>query len=479
MVMTAHPARLTGTVKWYNRKKGFGFVTPDQGSADIFVHHTALPQNSSTTLDTGDRIAFTLDQGKKGPIATEVMPLTAPAESAAGPVPQFADLHLSRDLLRAVAEVGYTTPTPIQAQAIPHVLTGRDLLGCAQTGTGKTAAFALPILQRLASNTPDSAAPQANNGSRRNRRKQAAARPTRVLVLSPTRELAIQIGDSFSTYGRYTGLTDTVIYGGVGQNPQIEALRNGVDVLIATPGRLLDLMGQGIVKLHTVEVLVLDEADRMLDMGFIRDVRRIIKAVPTERQTLLFSATLPAEIIELAANILIDPLEVSVAPEHPTLDAIEQAVYFVPQKRKQALLEHVLHDESMTRVLVFTRTKHGANRVVKHLTRAGIQAEPIHGNKSQTARQRALKNFCEGSTRVLVATDVVARGIDVEDISHVIQFDLPNEPETYIHRIGRTGRAGAAGIAVSFCAEDEQPYLTDIEKLIRMKLPVKKDHPFA
>ena len=293
--MTAQLLRLTGTIKWYNRKKGFGFVTPDQGSADIFVHHTALPQNPSATLDTGDRIAFTLDQGKKGPIATQVMPLTAPApaEPADGPVTRFADLHLSADLLRAVEKAGYIAPTPIQVQAIPHVLTGRDLLGCAQTGTGKTAAFALPILQRLAHNTPVSTAPQTNNGSRHNRRNNVAARPVRVLVLSPTRELAIQIGDSFSTYGHYTGLTNAVIYGGVGQNPQVEALQRGVDVLIATPGRLLDLMGQGVVKLHDIEVLVLDEADRMLDMGFIRDVRRIIKAVPTQRQTLLFSATLP------------------------------------------------------------------------------------------------------------------------------------------------------------------------------------------
>jgi ATP-dependent RNA helicase RhlE len=477
MAMTAHATRLTGTVKWYNRKKGFGFITPDQGSADIFVHRTALPENLSTALDAGDRIMFTLDQGKKGPIATEVMPLTTPAQPAAGPIPRFAELQLNDALLRAVKEAGYTAPTPIQVQAIPHVLTGRDLLGCAQTGTGKTAAFALPILQRLANNAP--AVQQANNGSRRNRRKKVAARPVRVLVLSPTRELAIQIGDSFNTYGHYTGLTNTVIFGGVGQNPQIEALKRGVDVLIATPGRLLDLMGQGFVKLHDVEALVLDEADRMLDMGFIRDVRRIIKAVPAQRQTLLFSATLPTEIVELAENILINPLEVSVAPEQPTVEAIEQIVYFVPQKRKQALLEHVLHDKSVTRALVFTRTKHGANRVVKHLTRAGIQAEPIHGNKSQTARQRALENFREGSTHVLVATDVVARGIDVEDISHVIQFDLPNEPETYIHRIGRTARAGADGIAVAFCAEDEQPYLKDIEKLIHMRLPVRHNHPFA
>lgn len=477
MTMTAHSARLTGTVKWYSRKKGFGFVTPDRGSTDVFVHRTALPETALHSLDSGDRVTFKIDQGEKGPVATEVKPITsaAPAEPDAGSIARFAELQLNGTLLRAVEEAGYRVPTPIQAQAIPHVLVGRDLLGCAQTGTGKTAAFALPILQQLANNTPA----HTGNGSRRGRQGKAAARPVRALVLSPTRELAIQIGESFSAYGRYTALTNTVIYGGVGQNPQIDALRQGVDVLIATPGRLLDLMGQGIVTLNDVEVLVLDEADRMLDMGFIRDVRRIIKAVPTQRQTLLFSATLPAEIVELAENILVNPLEVSVTPEQPTIAAIEQAVYFVPKQRKQALLEHVLRDTSVKRVLVFTRTKHGANRVVKHLTRAGINAEPIHGNKSQTARQRALENFRDGSTRVLVATDVVARGIDVEDISHVIQFDLPNEPETYIHRIGRTARAGTTGIAVSFCTDDEQPYLNDIEKLIRMKLPVRHNHPFS
>ena len=477
--MTIQSARLTGTVKWYSHKKGFGFVAPDQNGEDVFVHHTALPKSLSAALNAGDRVTFALGQGKKGPVATQVMPLTSrpPADSTAGLIASFAELQLDGALLRAVQEAGYTTPTQIQAQAIPHVLNGRDLLGCAQTGTGKTAAFALPLLQRLASgtNTPP---PPAADGPRRNGRPRAAARPVRSLILSPTRELAIQIGDSFGAYGRYTGLTNTVIYGGVGQKPQTEALKRGVDVLIATPGRLLDLMGQGFVKLNDIEVLVLDEADRMLDMGFIHDVRRILDVLPTRRQTLLFSATLPTEIVELAENILIDPLEVSVAPEQPTIEAIEQAVYFVPQKRKQALLEYILHDKSMTRVLVFTRTKHSANRVAKLLTRANIQAEPIHSNKSQAARQRALENFREGSTRVLVATDVVARGIDVEDISHVIQFDLPDEPETYIHRIGRTGRAGAAGIAVSFCADGEQPSLQDLEKLIRMKLPVRRDHPF-
>jgi ATP-dependent RNA helicase RhlE len=299
----------------------------------------------------------------------------------------------------------------------------------------------------------------------------------RTLVLSPTRELAIQISDSFTTYGRYTKLTNTVIYGGVGKNPQIQALRRGVDILVATPGRLLDLMGQGEVSLQHVEVFVLDEADRMLDMGFIHDVRRVVKALPKRRQTLLFSATMPRPIVELASSILNNPIEVSVTPEQPTVEAIEQAVYFVAKKKKQALLERVLAGSDVTRALVFTRTKHGANRVVKNLVRAGIRAEPIHGNKSQTARQRALKNFRTSTTRVLVATDVASRGIDVEHISHVIQFDLPNEPETYVHRIGRTGRAGAGGIALAFCAEDERPYLRDIEKLIKQRVPIIRNRP--
>jgi ATP-dependent RNA helicase RhlE len=459
---------LTGTIKWYSQKRGFGFVTPDTGGEDVFVHHSSLPQNHQPSIDAGDRVAFYIQQSKKGPAATEVKRLDAmpPQPEPADGGTDFADLNLIASLLRAVQEAGYVEPTPIQVRAIPHVLAGQDLLGCAQTGTGKTAAFALPILQHLSSRQPDS------NGNRK-------LRPVRVLVLAPTRELAIQIGDSFSTYGRHTGLTNTVIYGGIGQNPQVQVLQRGVDILIATPGRLLDLIGQGFIKLNQVEVLVLDEADRMLDMGFIHDVKRVIKLVPDDRQTLLFSATLPPEIVELADRILHNPVEVSVTPEQPTIEAIEQAVFFVPQKKKQALLEHVLQDKSVTRVLVFTRTKHGANRVVKHLRQAGIQAEPIHGNKSQTARQTALLNFREGRTRVLVATDVVARGIDVERISHVIQFDLPNEPETYIHRIGRTGRAGAAGMALAFCSEDsELPFLKDIEKLIRMRIPVIKDHPY-
>jgi ATP-dependent RNA helicase RhlE len=457
----------TGTIKWYSRKRGFGFVTPDTGGEDIFVHHSSVPNNYPSPIDTGDRIAFVITHNQKGPAATAIQRLEA---SDSAPVDDrqaahFADLDLIDPLLRAVQAAGYVEPTPIQVQAIPHVLAGRDLLGCAQTGTGKTAAFALPILQHL-THTP------ATNGQRKQ------PRPVRVLVLSPTRELAIQIDDSFSTYGRYSDLTNTVIYGGVKQGAQVQRLQRGVDILIATPGRLLDLIAQGYVKLNRVEVLVLDEADRMLDMGFIRDVQKIIKQVPDQRQTLLFSATLPAEIVDLAARILHDPLEVFVTPEQPTIEAINQAVYMVPQKQKQALLEHLLRDKKITRVLVFTRTKHGANRVVKHLRQAGIQAEPIHGNKSQGARQTALQNFRDGNTRVLVATDVVARGIDVEQISHVIQFELPNEPETYIHRIGRTGRAGADGSALAFCDENERPFLKDIEKLIKMRVPVVGDHPF-
>jgi ATP-dependent RNA helicase RhlE len=375
---------------------------------------------------------------------------------------QFSDLKLIDPLLRAVHAEGYDEPTPIQAQAIPHVLAGKDMVGCAQTGTGKTAAFALPILQRLVEATP-------------NRQRIT----TRVLVLSPTRELASQIGDSFATYGRHTGLRHTVIFGGVGQNPQVQAIRRGVDILVATPGRLLDLMNQGLVSLNTIEIFVLDEADRMLDMGFIQDVRRIIKVLPTKRQTLLFSATMPQDIQELADHILINPVRVEVTPQATTVEKIEQSVFFVEKKNKRALLEHLLVDKAIRRVLVFTRTKHGANKLVQQLDQARIYAEAIHGNKSQSARERALANFKSGRTRVLVATDIAARGIDVDDVTHVINFDLPNEPESYVHRIGRTARAGASGIAFSFCDYEEREYLRDIEKLIRLRVPVVNDHPYA
>ena len=372
---------------------------------------------------------------------------------------QFDDLKLIEPLLRAVRTEGYSTPTPIQEQAIPHVLDGRDLLGCAQTGTGKTAAFALPILQHLAQN------PRQGHH-------------IRVLVLAPTRELASQIGDSFRTYGRHTGVKQVTIFGGVGQQPQVDKLRNGPDVVVAAPGRLLDLMNQGHVRLDKIEVFVLDEADRMLDMGFIHDVRRVIAALPKQRQTLLFSATMPEEIQDLAHNILINPVKVEVTPVASTVDKIDQSVFFVEKKDKPALLEHLLQDKGISRVLVFTRTKHGANKVVQRLEAAKIFAEAIHGNKSQTAREAALKNFKSGRTRVLVATDIAARGLDVDEISHIINYDLPNEPETYVHRIGRTARAGASGIAYSFCEVEERDYLRDIERLIKLHVPVIEEHPF-
>ena len=373
--------------------------------------------------------------------------------------PRFQDLGLRPELLRALADVGYEQPTPIQQQSIPHLLLGKDVLGCAQTGTGKTAAFALPIIQRLVEH------PRQTKG-------------IRVLVLAPTRELASQIGESFRDYGRHTRIKTVVIFGGVGQQPQVDAIRRGPEVLVAAPGRLLDLMGQGYIKLDQVEVLVLDEADRMLDMGFIQPVRQIIKALPRNRQNLLFSATMPAEIQQLANSILHEPVKVAVTPVASTVDLIHQQVYFVDKKLKPSLLQHLLTDKQVKRVLVFTRTKHGANKVVQGVEKARIQAEAIHGNKSQSAREKALSNFKAGSTRVLVATDIAARGIDVDDITHVINFDLPHEPETYVHRIGRTARAGASGIAYSFCDAEERPLLRDIERLIRLKVPIVSEHPY-
>ncbi|HQP37846.1 MAG TPA: DEAD/DEAH box helicase [Polyangiaceae bacterium] len=370
----------------------------------------------------------------------------------------FEELNLIAPLLRAIADEGYVVPTPIQQQAIPQVLEGRDLLGCAQTGTGKTAAFALPILQRL------SAAPRVKGRA-----------PIRTLILTPTRELAAQIGESFATYGRGLHLSHTVVFGGVGQNPQVAALRRGVDILIATPGRLLDLASQREVDLSRLEVFVLDEADRMLDMGFLPDVRRVLAMLPSRRQTLLFSATMPADIAELASRILVDPVRVAVTPVASTVELIDQSVFYVAKPDKRALLEHVLGRPETDRVLVFTRTKHGANKVVKDLERARIHAEAIHGNKSQNARTRALAQFKDGTTRVLVATDIAARGIDIEGISHVVNYDLPEVPESYVHRIGRTARAGAAGIAWSFCSTEERVLLRDIERLIRMRLEVQQD----
>ncbi|MCO5167021.1 MAG: DEAD/DEAH box helicase [Planctomycetes bacterium] len=374
----------------------------------------------------------------------------------------FDRLALAAPLLRALEREGYTLPTPIQQQAIGPVLAGRDLLGCAQTGTGKTAAFALPILQRLAGRRP------ADPGRR----------PVRALVLCPTRELAAQVTESFRAYGHHLPLTTTEVYGGVSERPQIDALRRGTDVLVACPGRLLDLMGQGHARLDAVEVLVLDEADRMLDMGFLPDIRRIVEKVPRRRQTLLFSATLPREIVDLARKLLTDPVEVSVAPPSSPAETVRQSVYFVAKPDKPKLLRHLLEDGDITRALVFTRTKHGADRVARSLDRAAVPAAAIHGNKSQNQRARALAGFKAGRTRVLVASDIAARGLDIDGVSHVINYDLPNEPETYVHRIGRTGRAGATGAALSFCDRDEREHLRAIERLIGRAVGVEA-HPFA
>ena len=373
----------------------------------------------------------------------------------------FESLNIIEPILRSLKEEGYTIPTPIQAEAIPVVLQGTDLIGCAQTGTGKTAAFAVPILQLL-----------HNNKLFEKRRK------IRSLVVTPTRELAIQIEESFKTYGRYTGLTFTVVFGGVNQNPQTSALRNGVDILIATPGRLLDLMNQGYISLRDVEIFVLDEADRMLDMGFIHDVRKIISSLPHKRQSLFFSATMPPEIVRLAGSIVYKPVKVEVTPSASTVDIVNQYVYFIDKGNKNAMLIELLKDKMIKTALVFTRTKFGADKVVKVLQRKNISAEAIHGNKAQNARQRALSNFKAQKTRVLVATDIAARGIDVDDLEYVINYEIPNISETYVHRIGRTGRAGANGTAISFCDAEEKAYLIDIEKLITKKIQVVEDHPY-
>jgi ATP-dependent RNA helicase RhlE len=369
----------------------------------------------------------------------------------------FAELELSENLRRAVREEGYEIATPIQTQAIPPILAGRDLLGCAQTGTGKTAAFALPTLQRLAT------------GSQPGRER---GRPIRALILAPTRELAAQIGDSFRAYGRFTGLRHTVIFGGVGQMPQVRAIQHGVDILVATPGRLLDLMNQGHVRLDRVEILILDEADQMLDMGFIHDLRRIVARVPRERQTLLFSATMPEEIRRLADQWLDEPVEVSVAPQSTTAERVAQSVIFVEKKAKPAMLAKYLRDQGAKRTLVFTRTKHGADKLVKSLIAAGMRAAAIHGNKSQSARQAVLAQFKSQHPPILVATDIAARGLDIDAVSHVVNFDLPLTPETYVHRIGRTARAGAEGIAITLCDREERSMLRQIERLTRQKIEV-------
>jgi ATP-dependent RNA helicase RhlE len=390
----------------------------------------------------------------------------------------FDSLGLADSILRAVRAEGYETPTPIQQKAIGPLLAGHDLMGCAQTGTGKTAAFALPTLQRL---SVGSGAPAIESGSGRNgdahRRPAKARRPIRALILAPTRELAAQIEASFTTYGKFTGLRCAVVYGGVGQGPQVRALQHGVDILIATPGRLEDLMEQGYIDLRQVQILILDEADQMLDMGFIVPLRRIVSSVPRERQTLMFSATMPQEIRKLAAEWLRNPTFVEVAPVATPAELVEQSVHFAEPNKKVGLLLHYLENNAFTRALVFTRTKHGADKIVKQLSREGIRAAALHSNKSQSVRQRTLAQFKSDNPPVLVATDIAARGLDVDAISHVVNYDLPQVAEVYVHRIGRTGRAGATGIATSFCSRDERDLLRQIERLTRRKLDVMGDVP--
>ena len=373
----------------------------------------------------------------------------------------FESLGIIDPILRALRDQGYTQPTPIQEQSIPTLLQGRDLLGAAQTGTGKTCAFAVPILQHLQERT-------SPNG-----------KAVRALVVAPTRELALQISESFTAYGKYTQLKNTVVFGGVNQNKQTRALQKGVDILVATPGRLLDLIGQGYISLDRIEYFVLDEADHMLDMGFIHDIKKIIKLLPKKRQSLFFSATMSKDAVQLSRQILGNPEKVEIKPQQTTAEQVDQAVYFVGKKSKRKLLLHLLKTEDMDSTLVFSRTKHGADRIVRQLNKAKIAAAAIHGNKSQTARQRALGKFKDGEINVLVATDIAARGIDVDELSHVVNFDLPNVPETYVHRIGRTGRAKASGVAMSFCDIVEKDYLKDIQKLIDERIPVVEDHPFV
>lgn len=375
---------------------------------------------------------------------------------------QFQDLHLSEPLLRALQKEGYTEPTPIQEQAIPYLLQRRDLIGLAQTGTGKTAAFALPVLQRL------------NELPKQTGKK----RDIRALILAPTRELVSQISERFHAYGHHANLKHMTIYGGVSQVPQVKQLRRGVNIVIATPGRLLDLMNQGSVRLDHIDMLVLDEADRMMDMGFLPDIRRIVSKVPAQRQTILFSATMSPDIQKIAAEFLNDPVEVAVAPESTPVETIDQQVYFVEKDNKRKLLLHLLSEHDMRRTLIFMRTKHSANKLTEQLNSANIKSQAIHGDKTQRARELALADFRSGKTNILVATDIAARGIDVDDVTHVINYDLPNETESYVHRIGRTGRAGAAGTALSFCSVGERGYLMDIERLIQAHIPVNEEHPY-
>ena len=375
----------------------------------------------------------------------------------------FEKLGVIAPILKSLEDKGYTSPTAIQEQAIPILLEGKDLLGCAQTGTGKTAAFAIPILQNLHNSTLQKG---------RNRKIKA-------LIVTPTRELAIQIGDSFTVYGKNLGLNNTVVFGGVKQASQVRALKNGIDILVATPGRLLDLMGQGFISLKDVKFSVLDEADHMLDMGFIHDIKKIILKLPKNRQSLFFSATMPPDIVKLSQKILGNPIKITIEPEKATAEKVEQQLYKIAKKSKTKLLIHLINSGDIQSAIVFTRTKHGANNVVKKLDKAGILSSAIHGNKSQNARQQALQKFKDGEIKVLCATDIAARGIDVDDLSHVINFDLPNVPETYVHRIGRTGRAKASGIAISFCSPDERDDLRSIERLIGNKVPLVEDHPYV
>ena len=374
----------------------------------------------------------------------------------------FADFGLKPEILKGIAELGYETPTPIQAKVIPQVLDNRsDIVGLAQTGTGKTAAFSIPIIQQLMGDA-------------------GRTKGIKALILTPTRELALQIDESIASYAANVRLKHAVIFGGVGQNPQVDAIKRGVDIMTATPGRLLDLMQQGFIDLRNIQFFVLDEADRMLDMGFIHDVKKVIAKLPTKRQTLFFSATMPAEVVKLSQNILVDPVRVSVAPVSTTAEKVSQSVYYVDQKNKRFLLRHLLDTsvEEIPSVLVFTRTKHGADKVVKDLVKLNMTAQAIHGNKSQNARQLALSNFKSRITRVLVATDIAARGIDIDELTHVINYEIPNIPETYVHRIGRTGRAGNSGVAWSFVDREEVPFLRDIQKLIKQDIPVVTEHPF-
>jgi len=374
----------------------------------------------------------------------------------------FEDLGIMPAILEALKGEGYINPTPIQEKAIPILIKGKDLQGCAQTGTGKTAAFAIPILQRLSQN------PLQKNGPK----------PIRTLILTPTRELAIQIGESFASYGKNVNINHTVIFGGVSQGAQVDALRRGVDIVIATPGRLIDLNNQGLVALNKIEIFVLDEADRMLDMGFVNDVKKIIKLIPKHRQSIFFSATMPDSITQLASSILTQPQYVEVTPVSSTAETIAQELYFVDMVNKRDLLLHILKDKELKSILVFTRTKHGADKVVKLLERESIRAAAIHGNKSQNARQKALNDFKDKKLRVLVATDIAARGIDIDELELVINYEIPNIPETYVHRIGRTGRAGQIGKAISFCDSDERIYMRDILKLTKINIPVANEHPF-